>query len=213
MPKSDVQFMADMTRHVSIALVALAAAALAAQTPKGWRMRVDESAAASDPATARIGFTATDTGFHAGNPDGAVYWNPADIANGDFTLKAAFTLMKPAPSPNFYGLVFAARDLEGPRRQYLYFMVAQDGTWLIKRRNADASEDYIVPKTASAAVQKPDAAGKSVNVLEVRARAGTVEYLVNGARVHSAPADAAGLCGVRITRLLDIRVDGFRLSK
>ena len=205
--------MADMTHHVSIALVALAAAALAAQTPRGWRMRVDESAAASDPAAARIDFTATDRGFHAANPDGAVYWNDADSASGDYTLKASFTLMKPASSPNFYGLVFAARDLEGPRRQYLYFMVAQDGTWLIKRRNADASEDYIVPKTASAAVQKPDAAGKSVNVLEVRAGAGAVQYLVNGTLVHSAAAEAAGVCGVRITRLLDIQVDRFRLSK
>ncbi len=39
-----------MKQHVRLALLALVAlAALVAQTPQGWKMRVDRSTAASDP--------------------------------------------------------------------------------------------------------------------------------------------------------------------
>ena len=39
-----------MKRHVHVAVLALVAVApLAAQAPKGWKMRVDRSTAASDP--------------------------------------------------------------------------------------------------------------------------------------------------------------------
>ena len=121
-----------MKRHVHFTLLALVAfAPLAAQTPQGWKMRVDRSTAASDPdATGDIKFVTQGSGFHATNPQAAVYWNPANTAAGTYTLKGTFTLMKPSGHNNYYGLVFGGSGLEGPQQSYLYFMVAQDGTWL-----------------------------------------------------------------------------------
>ena len=46
-------------------------------------LRVDRSTAASDPdAAGAIKFVTMGTGFHATNPQAAVYWNPANKATG-----------------------------------------------------------------------------------------------------------------------------------
>jgi hypothetical protein len=56
-----------MKRHVPVAALALAALApLVAQTPQGWKMRVDHSTAAADPdAPGAIKFVTMGSGFHA----------------------------------------------------------------------------------------------------------------------------------------------------
>src|SRR6266446_3190350 len=172
-----------------LALVTLAP--LAAQAPKGWKVRVDRSTTASDPdAAGAISFVTMGPGFHAVNPQAAVYWNPANTANGNYTLKGTFTLMKPSGHTNYYGLVFGGSGLEGPQQSYLYFLVAQNGTWLIKRRDGDASTSTVAAKTPNDAVVKPDASGQSKNALEVRVAADKVDFVVNGTVVHSEPKSA-----------------------
>ncbi len=143
-----------MKRHVSAAVFALMAVVpLVAQAPQGWKVRADKSTSASDPdAAGSIKFLTMGTGFHATNPQAAVYWNPANTATGNYTLKGTFTLMKPSDHTNYFGLVFGGSDLEGPKQNYLYFLVAQDGTWLVKRREGEAVQD-VAPSAASNAVK------------------------------------------------------------
>src|SRR5262249_41198892 len=118
------------------AVVLVAITSLVAESPKGWRVRADRSTSATDPdAAGSISFVTMGSGFHATNPQAAVYWNPANTASGAYTLKGTFTLMKPSGHTNYYGLVFDGSDLEGPQQNYLYFVIAQNGTWLIKRRD------------------------------------------------------------------------------
>src|ERR1019366_5691486 len=137
-----------MKCHVHVALLAvLAFAPLFAQTPQGWKQRVDRSQSATDPdAAGAIKFVTMGTGFHATNPQAAVYWNSANTATGTYTLKGTFTLMKPSGHTNYYGLVFGGSGIEGAQESYLYFVVAQNGTWLIKSRNGEATAT-ISPKT------------------------------------------------------------------
>src|SRR5579872_4461473 len=125
-----------MKRYVSVAVLALAAMTpLAAQSPAGWKMHVDGSPLGSDPgASGPIKFITMGTGFHATNPQAAVYWNPANTASSTYTVKGTFTLMKPSDHVNYYGLIFGGSGLDGTHQKYLYFVVAQDGTWLIKSR-------------------------------------------------------------------------------
>jgi hypothetical protein len=204
-----------MTRHVTIALLGLVAVApLVAQSPAGWKMRVDRSTSASDPdAAGAIKFVTEGAGFHCTNPTAAVYWNPANKASGTYTLKGTFTLMKPSGHTNYYGLVFGGSGLEGADQSYLYFEVAQNGTWLIKSRNGDATPT-VSAKTPSDAVKKPDDTGKSTNILEVRVGADKVDFVVNGTVVHSEPKTGAlaktdGIYGIRINHLLEVQVDAF----
>ncbi len=209
-----------MKRQISIAAFALlAVVTLAAQAPKGWMVRADRSTTASDPdAAGAIKFVTMGTGFHATNPQAAVYWNPVNTASGAYTLKGTFTLMKPSGHTNYYGLVFGASDLAGPKQSYLYFLVAQDGTWLVKRRNGDADTQNVAAKTANDAVKKPDASGKSTNALEVRVTPDKVDYVVNGTTVHSMPKSALpattdGVYGIRVNHLLEVHIDGLGVSK
>jgi hypothetical protein len=208
-----------MNRYVTVALLALVAVApLVAQSPTGWKMRVDRSQSASDPdASGNIKFVKEGAGFHCTNPQAAVYWNPADTATGAYTLKGTFTLMKPSGHTNYYGLVFGGSGLEGADQAYLYFVVAQDGTWLVKSRNG-AATPTITDKTPSDLVKKPDASGKSTNALEVRVGAGKVDFVVNGTVVHSEPKTGLltktdGIYGIRINHLLEVQVDDFGVSK
>jgi hypothetical protein len=204
---------------VCVALLALLTGAhLAAQTPQGWKVRVDRSTAASDPdAAGDIKFVTMGSGFHATNPKAAVFWNPANTAAGTYTLKGTFTLMKPSGHTNYYGLVFGGSGLEGAQQSYLYFVVAQNGTWLIKRRDGEATSN-VAPKTPNDAVKQPDASGKSTNAIEVRVGADKIDFAVNGVVVHTEPKSGAtaktdGTYGIRVNHLLEVQVDGLTVSK
>src|SRR5450755_2696582 len=208
-----------MQRPIHLSMLGLAAvAALLAQAPKGWKVRVDRSTTASDPdASGSIKFVTMGAGFHATNPQAAVYWNPANTVTGAYTLKGTFTLMKPSGHTNYYGLIFGGSGLEGAQQSYLYFVVAQDGTWLIKRREGDATAT-VFAKTPSDAVKKPDATGKSTNTLEVRVSADKMDFAVNGEVVHTEPKTGAtaktdGIYGIRVNHLLEVQVDGLTVSK
>jgi hypothetical protein len=210
-----------MTRRTfgTISGVALAVALLGAQSPAGWKLRADRSTSASDPdAAGAIKFMSTGSGFHAVNPQAAVYWNPANTASGAYTVKGSFTLLKPSGHTNYYGLVFGGRDLDGARQAYLYFLVAQDGTWLVKQRAGDTSTANVASKTVSDAVKKPDANGQSKNALEVRVGADKVDFVVNGTQVHSMPKSALpqttdGIAGIRVNHQLEVTIEGFGVSK
>jgi hypothetical protein len=207
-----------MKRYVAIAALALfAAAPLVAQSPKGWMVRADRSTSATDPDGAgAIKFVTMGTGFHATNPQAAVYWNPANTEAGAYTVKGTFTLMKPSGHTNYYGLVFGGSDLDGAKQSYTYFLVAQDGTWLVKHRNGEAATD-VLPKTPNDAVKKPGADGKSTNALEVRVGADKTDYVVNGTVVGSTPRAQGpktdGVYGIRVNHLLEVHVDGLSAAK
>src|SRR3954463_7965634 len=199
------------------AVTLLAIAPLAAQAPKGWMGRADRSASASDPDGAgTIKFMSMGSGFHAVNPQAAVYWNPANTVSGNYTLKGTFTLLKPSGHTNYYGLVFGGSDLDNAKQTYTYFLVAQDGTWLVKKRTGDAATSDVLPKTPNDAVKKPGADGKSTNALEVRVGADKVDYVVNGTVVGSSPKSSVktdGIYGIRVNHLLEVHIDGLSASK
>jgi len=206
-----------MKRRIALAVLTLSALTpLFAQAPKGWKMRVDRSTEASDPdAPGDIKFVTQGSGFHATNPSAAVYWNPSNTASGNYTLKGTFTLMKPSGHVNYYGLIFGGKSLEGADQQYLYFMVAQNGTWLIKRRDG-AQSPTVVAKTPNDAVKKPGDDGKSVNTLEVRVGADKLDFVVNGTVVNSMPKGdlkTDGIWGARVNHLLEVQIDNLGVTK
>jgi hypothetical protein len=177
-----------MHRYVCLvfALAMVAGVGLGAQAPAGWKLHIDRSANATDPdAAGAIKFTTSGSGFHAVNPQAAVYWNPANRATGNYSVKANFTLLEPSNHTNYYGLVIGGKELEDAKQSYVYFMVAQNGTWLLKSRNGQ--DTPTIARGPSEAIKKPDASGKSTNALEVRVAADKVDFLVNGTTVHSAP--------------------------
>lgn len=206
-------------RLILIAAVVAIAVPADAQAPKGWKFRADRSTSASDPdAPGAIKMTQMGQGFHAENPQAAVFWSPDSVATGTYTLTGTFHLMKPSGHANYYGLVFGGAELDGANQNYLYFLVAQNGNWLIKHRAGDATTHDVVARTPSDAVRKPGADGRSANTLEVRVGAADLQFLINGTLVHTAPksgmtARTDGIYGARVNHQLDVHVDRFGVKK
>ena len=202
---------------IFFALMALIAP-LAAQAPPGWQVRIDLSQNASDPDdVADLEVMAMGAGFHViGGPAGT-FWNPANRVVGNYTARATFNLMKPSAHVNYYGLTFGGADLEGARQKYLYFLVAQNGTFIVRARTGE-EVDNVQARTPHATIRKPDADGRSTNTLEVRVAGNTISYVVNGTVVHTTPksgvtAATDGIVGVRVNHLLNVHVDGFDVRR
>jgi hypothetical protein len=208
-----------MKRHAAIAVLALIAIApLWAQVPKGWMLRVDRSTEASDPdAPGAIKMVPTGSGFHVTTPQAAVFWNPANAASGNYTLKGTFKLIKSSGYLEYYGLILGGSNLAAAGQEYLYFVITDDGTWLVKRRTGGSAQE-VSDKTPSSAIKKPDANGGCTNTLEVRVMADKIDFVVNGTVVKSLPKTGAaaktdGIYGLRINHHLDVQVDDLGVSK
>jgi len=206
-----------LRRLFLIAILAAVTVPLAAQAPDGWMVRIDNSANANDPDdNPKVKFVSMGKGFHITSGPAGTYWLPSNTAAGNFTVRGTFILFKPSGHTNYYGLVFGGEDLGGPKQNYIYFMVAQDGTFAIIHRAGNETHD--IQRAKHQAVQQPGADGRSTNALEVRVTAKDISYVVNGTVVHTTPksgmtAKTDGLVGVRVNHLLDVHVDGFAVQK
>jgi len=191
-------------------------ASVAAQTPAGWKVHIDRSQNAQDPDNkSGVMFMAMGKGFHVSGGPAGTYWNPSNTATGNYTLKGTFTLVKPSNHTHYYGLVFGGNALDGPSQTYTYFLVAQNGSFLIKQRSGEQTSD-IKAATPNAAIKTPDNSGKSVNALEVRVAGDTISYVVNGTVVHTTPKSAVksdGVAGFRVNHVTEVMVDGFEVQK
>jgi hypothetical protein len=205
-------------RVVPVVLMALLVAPVAAQVPAGWKVHIDRSQNAQDPDNkSGVMFMAMGKGFHVSGGPAGTYWHPSNTATGNFTAKGTFTLIKPSSHTNYYGLVFAGNGLDGPMQSYTYFVVAQDGTFLIKQRNGEQTSD-VQRATKHAAIKVPDSTGRSVNNLEVRVAGDKISYVVNGTVVHTTPKSGAtaktdGIVGFRVNHVTEVMVDNLEVQK
>ena len=207
--------------HIALVLVfglTVLVAPLVAQGPQGWKARVDLSESASDPDDmSDVKLVTMGKGFRVTGGPAGTFWNPAHSVAGNYSARATFTLMKPSGHVNYYGLIFGGADLEGRSQRYGYFLVAQNGTFIIRSRRGDSVQD-VQTRTSHAAIRQPGADGRATNLLEVRVAGNTASYLVNGAVVHTAPkstvtAGTDGIVGVRVNHLLDVHVEGFEAQR
>ena len=202
------------------ALALVLASPLSAQTPMGLQMRLDQSTMANDPDDVPdVTVTSVDNGFEVRTGPAAVIWDPSNTASGTYTLHGTFRLLERSNHTNYYGLVLGGSDLDGPSQNYLYFLVAQNGAFLLKHRMGDEVHD-IVPSTPHAAVAGMDAGdAPSTNEIEVRVTDDVVDFVVNGTVVHTTPTDSLaastdGLYGVRINHVLPrVAVEGLGISR
>ncbi len=209
-------------RVLLVALIAALAVPIAAQVQPAWKVRIDGSQSASAPdANPNLKFTTTGKGFHVAGGPGALFWDPAHTVKGIYSVKATFTLLKPSDTVTHYGLVFGGTGIEGSAPTYVYFTIAQDGTFQIRHRAG--GEVHEMDTSLHFAVRKPNASGQSTNTLEVQVAPTAVSYLINGAVVDATPTRSGtgsytetgktnGIVGVRIDDHIDVQVDGFEVK-
>ena len=218
-----------MRRTISLALAAVLMAApasaqhdhsaadhglaSAAGMPDGWLMRLDRANATADMASFQPmapGWHVTTQGRGAG-----IFWQPATVGTGQYRVESTIHLMKPAQHAEAFGVFIGGTDLDAENQRYVYFLVRQNGEYLIKRRDGAGTEN-IVGWTAHDAVPSANAGGSTRYDLAVDVGARDVTFLVNGTAVHTMPRNQLrtdGVAGLRINHMLDTHVEKLELTK
>ena len=210
-----------MTRRIFLAFLALMIAApLAAQTSAGLQLRLDHSTNANDPDDVpNVTLADVGSGFQINTGPAVTAWNSNNTASGTYTLSGTFTLIEPSGHVNYYGLVYGAGGMEGDGQNYLYFLVAQNGTFIVKHRAGNETTHDIQGRTAHSSIRTPDSNGRSVNALEVRVGADATQFVVNGTVVFTAPktgmaARTDGIWGVRVNHVIPgVLIEGLGVTE
>ena len=178
--------------------------------PSGWKGRLDSG----DKTLAGVKATQMGGGVHFMTGPAGIYYKPSDKGAGAYEAHAIFTQMEPAAHPEAYGLFIGGANLDAAGQRYTYFIVRQDGKYMIKRR-AGGDTPTVVDWTDSAAIKKPDSSGKMSNALSIDVGSDKVRFLVNGTEVTSVDAakvDTVGIPGLRVNHNLNLHVEGFAVK-
>jgi hypothetical protein len=181
--------------------------------PAGWSIRAD---AKGNPAHVRV--LQTESGLHLILGPAIILYQESTGGTGPFHTLATFTQAKQLPHAEGYGLFIGGRDLKGPGQAYTYFLVREDGSYLIKRREGEKTDEITRGWVQHAAVHRLDAKGTATNLLEIDGKRdpAKIVFQVNGETVFTAAAgsiQADGIVGVRANHHLDLLVDGFAVHR
>src|SRR3954470_9326807 len=181
--------------------------------PAGWSGRPDEGGDLQN-----VKFVTMKSGYHLTLGPATILYRETDRAKGPFHTLATFDQTRKLKHAEGYGLFFGGENLAGGDQHYVYFLVRDDGKYLIKRREGANTSEISKGWTDSPAVKKGDAQGRSTNLLEIDAKKdpAKVSFKVNGTTVHTADARAMspkGIVGLRVNHNLDLQVEGFDLHQ
>lgn len=205
-----------MRRTFALAALLVVPSLVSAQQPAakpvdartlGWQVRSDGNKDIS-----KLVFVEMKPGWHVTTGGVAgIFYRPEMTGVGEYnaTMKVYFFGPQSAHA-EAYGLLVGGKDLPGANQRYLYFLVRNDGKFLIKERVGEVTND-VVPWSAAPAI-KTIAVTDSANILNtlaIQAGKESVQFLINGVIVAAKPRkDLAvdGVVGMRINHQLNLHV-------
>lgn len=181
------------------------------ELPDGWHARLDKA----DASLSAVQFTRAGDDLHVKVGPAAIYYDPTNTMEGSYRTSATFVQAEPSRHPEGYGLFVGGQNLEGENQDYLYFLVRQDGSYLIKHRAG--SETHVIEDwTEHTAVAQPGTGGAATNTLSVEAGPRRVRFLINGEEVASYAdvpmMNTTGIAGLRVNHNLDLRIENFEVE-
>ena len=179
-------------------------------TAGGWQTRLDNAGANVND----LSFRTMGDGLHVTTGPHAVFWNADNTASGTYTVSATFVQTTASSHPNSFGLFIGGQDLDGAGHAYTYFLIREDGQFLIKKRMGDDTEDLTPGWARHSAVNSLEN-DRMRNSLSVEVGASNVRFLSNGSEVASLPKAGLpvdGIAGVRFSHQLDVHVAGFTIE-
>ena len=155
------------------------------------------------------------------------YWNPSNVAKGNYTVKATFTeekYMSLNNHPHPYGLFIGGSDMGAEKQSYLYCMAYGDGRFIVRGFNGDSTFRLNGRGEQNAAINKASGVGASVTQeIALSVKGDKIECAVNGQVVGSYDKSAAigekklkstdGVYGIRFGHNTDAVVKGLALTK
>ena len=192
-------------------------------TVKGWTGKVDsgnrQGLAITDSKLAPEG-----SGMRLMTGAAALYWNPANVGKGDFSVKATFDEAKqPYNHPHPYGVFIGGKGLDGDQPQALYCAAYRSGNYIVRGFSGGKPFGIVQKPTPNDAVAKGAADAPVKQEVTMRVSGDKVECTVNGTSVWSATkADVTGagkldstdgITGIRVSHNSDALVSNFAVGK
>ena len=195
-------------------------------TVAGWTGKIDDSKENAGLTIKDAKFAAEGKGFKVTTGPAVTYWNPKNVATGNYTVKATFVESKFQGlnnHPHPYGIMIAGNDLDTPNMSLLYCSAYGNGMFIV--RGFGPAPFPVNPKREpNAAINKATAVGESVtNEVALSVKGDKIECAINGTVVGSYDKAAIvtagklkstdGVYGLRFGHNTEAMVTNFSMTK
>ncbi|MGE5243503.1 MAG: hypothetical protein ACM3SQ_04680 [Betaproteobacteria bacterium] len=188
----------------------------------GWMGRADRGRPVNDAKLTKEG-----DALHVTTGPAVTYWNPANKASGDYTVKATFTeakYMNLNDHPHPYGIVIAGNDMGTDQQSYLYCAAYGDGTFIVRGFGPAPFQMGGRDPQANAAVHKAAGQGQPVTQeIAMSVKGSKVNCAINGTVVASYDKSELvaagrlkatdGVYGIRFAHNTEGTVTGLTMTK
>ena len=192
----------------------------------GWTGRIDANEAKNGQVLSNSKLARMGDGLHVTTGPAVAYWNAANSASGNYTVKATFRepkYMALNSHPHPYGIMIGGNDLGTDQQSYLYCAAYGNGNFIV-RGFGPAPFQLNGRGAASPAVNKAAAVGEPVSQqIAVSVRGDKVECAINGTVVGSYDKAAVigagklkstdGVYGIRFAHNTEAMVTGLSMTK
>ena len=196
-------------------------------TVPGWTGKIDPQEEKAGQVLNNAKLAPSGKGLQVTTGPAVTYWNPANKAAGNYTVKATFTesnYMGLNDHPHPYGIVIGGNDLGTPQQSYLYCAAYGDGTFIVRGFGPEPFQMGGRRPEGNAAVHKAAGKGSSVTQeIAVSVKGDTVECAINGTVVGSFDKamvvtagklkSTDGIYGIRFAHNTDAVVTGLAVTK
>ena len=193
----------------------------------GWTGKIDANAEQAGQTINDDKLSKEGDALHVITGPAVTYWNPADKATGNYTVKATFTepkYMNLNTHPHPYGIVIAGNDLGTAQQSYVYCAAYGSGNFIVRGFGPAPFQMNGRRGEPSAAVHKAGAPGQSVTQeIAMSVKGDKVECAINGTVVASYDKSALvtagklkstdGVYGIRSAHNTDVLVSGLTMTK
>ncbi len=194
-------------------------------TVPGWKGKVDTGGGnKQNLAITDSKFAPEGSGFRLTTGPAAIYWNPANTAKGDYSVKATFKEPKQSYNhPHPFGVFIGGNKLDSDQQTFVYCVAYRDGNYVIRQFNGPTATT-LARRTPHAAINK--AAGPEAEVTnEVgwTVKGDRAECVINGQVVQGFDKtelvgagkleSTDGVYGIRVSHNSDAIVTGFGTAK
>jgi hypothetical protein len=194
---------------------------------KGWQGKIDAQEEKAGQVLNNARFAEKGGVLEVRTGPATTYWNPANTAGGNYTVKATFTesnYMGLMNHPHPYGIMIAGNDLGTADQSYIYCSAYGDGTFIVRGMGPAPFAVSARKPEPNAAINKAAGKGSPVKQEIAMSVAGDkITCSINGTVVGSYDKAAVvtagklkstdGVYGVRFAHNTEATVTGLTMTK
>jgi hypothetical protein len=194
---------------------------------QGWTGRIDANETSEGQVLNNAKLAPEGEGMRVTTGPAVAYWNPANVASGNYTVRATFTepqYMSLNNHPHPYGIFVGGNEMGTDSQSYLYCAAYGNGNFIMRGFGPAPFQLNGRRGEAHDAVHRAAGQGQPVTQeIAVSVKDDRVECSVNGTVVGSYPKSDAvaegrlkstdGVYGIRFAHNTDAIVTGFTMTK